>query len=58
MGGFTTDYSLKEQADYNNIFKLSEEEGKEILEETEKLQTRIISHVKQKMQTDNFEKSF
>ena len=45
--------SKREQADYDNVFKLSEEEGKDIIEEAEKLQTRIISHIKQKMQTEN-----
>lgn len=32
----------REQADYNNIFQLSEEEGLQLLEKTEALQNKIV----------------
>lgn len=40
----------REQADYDNVFKLSEEEGKSILNKAEDLQKRIVANIKQKLE--------
>lgn len=39
----------REQADYDNVFKLSEEEGNLILSQTEALQRKILAHIKSKI---------
>lgn len=42
----------REQADYDNVFKLSEEEGKSILNRAEDLQKRIVANIKQKLENN------
>ena len=43
----------REQADYDNVFKLSEEEGKEILKEARDLQGRLVKYVRYKLNNIN-----
>lgn len=49
-GVFYNKMQLKrEQADYDNVFKLSEEEGKKLLHQTEDLQKKIIKYIDSKI---------
>lgn len=37
--------SKREQADYDNVFKLTEEEGKNLIEQTKEFQKRILNSI-------------
>lgn len=44
--------TMREKADYQNVFALEEEEGRKLINDAEELRTRIRSYVIHKLPTD------